>query len=229
MNDTVKIAGFIVVRKPTENKDARGRGAYLSNVPHIDRIYYGGIDRMPWTEIGEVFYSGEKLKLPNFIRQFYTNLIDDNADSTGIEVSKNIDEASAALTYCNETFRDNDDPFANELICIRSDKLAQIKGSFDFDASRVKWLGYDIISIGHWSLLCDGLFVHPTYFANWLPYLNKKGLFSTKGIMDGFYKTYQEAVKAKQSEELVNSPYGTETDPYAIEAIEIGRVIQSND
>ena len=59
----------------------KGRGAYFSNVPILNGICYGGIDRMEWFDIDEDYYAK---RLPEDFLKLRKKIRDENKDFTGI-------------------------------------------------------------------------------------------------------------------------------------------------
>jgi hypothetical protein len=200
--------GFLVVRLPELNFDAEGRGAFGKRAPKLGATYYGGIFRMPWFDLDEDYYSG---KLPADLAEVRKALTKRNADFTGIEVCGAREASEQILNYCNREIR------RNELIVIESQVLGEIKGLKISQDVAIEWLGFDVVSLGHWSLLENGLFVAPSYFARWHGELNQAGLFDTAAYSEDFAVDYKTAAAKGGVEELP-------PDVYGIEAVRIGRV-----
>ena len=107
---------------------------------------------------------------------------------------------------------------ANELIAIRSEKLTEIKGAIDFDMSTVSWIGYDVLILGDFSLLREGLFTLPSSFPGWEERLNESGLFSSRALVDEYIRAYEAASLKGAIEQL---PADT---AYGIDMVEVGRL-----
>jgi hypothetical protein len=75
----------------------------------------------------------------------------------------------------------------------------------------------DLLDLGHWSLLENGLFPAPSYFARWMENLNKNGLFVDSTDFDGFVQDYLVAVAKGGAEPLPPVVYG-------MEPIGVGRI-----
>jgi hypothetical protein len=204
----VNICGFLVARLPKCNYDEQGRGAFPAIAPHLDDVYYGGMFRMPWFEIEEDYYAKT---LNSRVAEMWQLLKTTNQDFSGFEMCRDIETAKCLLEYSNQKVP------RNELIAVRSKALSNIKGEFNFDDARIDWFGFDIVSLGHWSLLRDGLFMAPSYFAKWTSYLNKNGVFEDSSVAQEYANDYNLAAEKRGVEELPPSVYG-------IDAIEIGRV-----
>ena len=207
------INGFLVVRLPCFNKDFQGgHVAYSAVAPQIDTIYYGGVDRMAWFDINEEYYEN---RLPSDILELRENVEKDNYDNiSGIRLTQDYDIATKLLRYSNKT------DLHNELIVVTSPILNKYKKVFEWTLSDIDWLGYDVMGVGEWSLLADGLFLKPALFAEWQNYLNDYGLFDTNTIINDYIKAYLEAAQKQQVEELA--------DNCVIDVIRIGR-LSTND
>jgi hypothetical protein len=106
----------------------------------------------------------------------------------------------------------------NEVIAVRSQKLVELKKkSLALDSEEIDWLGFDFVSLGHWSLLAGGMFTSPSYFLRWEEYLNEHGLMSNESILREFARDYSAAAKKNGVEPIPEEIYG-------LEAIEIGRI-----
>lgn len=177
------VSGFLVVRLPALNRDPAGRyPAFPAHAPCLGHLCYGGVDRMPWFEIDEEFYSGT---LPEAIKRLRARVREGNPDFSGISVCKDLLVARTLLEYSNRHGQ------SNELVAIRSARLAEIKGTILFDKSHAMWLGYDVVSLGHWSLLSGGLFMSPTAFPGWESRVNGAGLFSSPTLSDEYARAYE--------------------------------------
>lgn len=207
------INGFLVVRLPEMNRDEEGRGVFPSVTPCLGTVCYGGIDRMPWFEIDELFYGSG---LPENIAHARKLIDETNSDHSGIWLCRDFDLAIELLRFSNSVYS------ANELIAVWSETLSELKGIIEFDTSRVEWLGYDVHAVGQQSLLRDGLFAVPTAFPGWVGVLNTSGLFSSPDVAMEYADAYQEAASKDQVEELGDALL---IPGHGIEAIAIGRVI----
>jgi hypothetical protein len=200
--------GFLVVRLPEMNFDARGRGAYSNRAPKLGATYYGGVFRMPWFDLDEDYYAA---RLPADLAGARKTLTNENADFTGIEICRERKLAEQILGYCNRESR------RNELIAIASQALGEIKDVTIPQDIAIEWIGFDVVALGHWSLLEDGLFVAPSYFARWHEEFNHNGLFDSPDHVEEFAMNYRSAAAKGGVEELPPEVYG-------VAAIRIGRV-----
>ncbi len=200
--------GFLVVRLPAFNFDTEGRGAFRNEVPRLGDIYYGGVFRMPWFDLDEDHYAG---KLPTSLESTRRKIKEANRDSCGLDVCDGYKDAETILEYSNRDFE------RNEIIAIRSERLQEIKGSVLYTDTEIDWIGVDLVALGAWSLLENGLFPAPSYFARWTTCLNSDGLLIDSTDFDSFVRDYFVAVSKGGAEELPPSLY-------AIDPIEVGRI-----
>lgn len=207
-SEDTRWSGFLVVRLPSDNCDSNARYSLPAQPPRMDHIFYGGVDRMPWFDIDEAFYNGD---LPPALKQLRQAIKDDNSDFSGIDLCKSLDIARQLLTYSNR-----DQP-QNEIIVVRSAALTKIKGTVTVPKQDISQMGYDLVSLGNWSLLASGVFTRPDRFTKWKEYVNSFGLFSSSTDLLEYIAAYEAAAQAAAVEELPHSPY-------AIDVIEIGRV-----
>jgi len=164
-----RISGFLVVRKPDFNYDKEGRGAFSTFAPKIGELYYAGIDRMPWFDIDEDYYSKE---LPEDILPLRNELNNNKWDFTDFKLMPDIKKAKKLLDYSNKKQR------INELIAVYSEKIGLL-GDIDFFDADTGWLGVDIYCHGFGSLIREGIFTKPDLFADYSGNLNAYGLFSS--------------------------------------------------
>ena len=205
----IPIAGYLVVRLPKWNYDAAGRGVYRKKVPRLGNVLYEGIDRMGWFDVDEDYYKGS---LPEPFRSERELIKNENADLTGILVTKDLTVAQSLLDYSDRE--------RNEIISVRSPTLVQLKGEGGANQDTIHWIGYDVVDLGHWSLLSEGLFVAAQHFPTWQSILNEHGLLRRAEDATLVISNYKVAASRGGLQELAPSVYG-------IEAIEIGRVLHS--
>jgi hypothetical protein len=192
-NVAPSICGFLVVRRPEENFDADGRGAFTSNPPRMFNYFYGGIDRMAWFDAEEDCFTDAA---PPSICKLLRQIRQDNANFTGIDLCRDYTVATALLEYSNRLEQ------RNEIIAVYSDALMNIQGLLaPFATPRLVPLGYDVVAIGGWSLLRDGLFVAPSYFERWLPSLTPHGLLDQVDVAE-FLHAYGTAAESGAVEPL---------------------------
>lgn len=196
--------GFAVVRLPNLNYVDERRQA----CPVIGDVYYSGIKRLPWTDVfDEDFY---RHRMPEKIRDLTVGIT--SKDFSGIDLCQNLRAAQELLHYSNRN------SVANELVVVRSDALNVVKGCIEVEQS-VEWMGFDFVALGEWSLIEAGLFRHQDYYENWLPLVNRFGLFDDPLLLSDYVATYQEAAAIAKSEPIAPSGEG-----FGQLAIEVGRL-----
>src|SRR4051794_1716668 len=93
----MNVCGFMIVRKPIEAYDPMGSGIWPREPPHIGKLYYGGVWRMPWCDIAFDFYDR---KLPAELRDLYSRNVTDTHGS-GFGLCRDAKIANILLEYCN--------------------------------------------------------------------------------------------------------------------------------
>jgi hypothetical protein len=140
-------------------------------------------------------------------------LSEGSRDFTGIELCYDLQTAKKVLEWSNR------EGSRNEIIAVRSQKLIEIKKkSLPFESPEIDWLGFDFVSLGHWSLLAGGMFTSPSYFSRWNKDLNEHGLMNNPSIIHEFAGDYSIAAEKRGVEPLPDEVYGIET-------IEVGRIL----
>jgi hypothetical protein len=201
------VAGFVVVRRPELNSLVEGRDL----VPRLGSIYYSGVDRQRWADVfDEDFYAN---RVPDEIRTMALALKENTRDFTGLDLCGNVEAASVLLAYSNRH------EVSNELIVIRSPGLEEFKGSIEVEC-QVNWIGYDIVAIGEWSLIGQGVFRNPDYFSAWLPRINPFGLFNDATLLVEYVSAYEKGVADGQAE-----PTAPRSAGLGILSLEVGMVV----
>jgi hypothetical protein len=208
---TTWAVGYMVVRLPEWNYDVSGRGVYRRTPPQLDGLRYEGIDRMSWFDIDEDYYIGA---LPKNLFDVREQIKNENRDLTGMLLTQQFEVAKRLLDYSNRT------ELRNEIIAVRSHKLAQIKGEVVIPEEKLRWIGYDIVDLGHWSLIAEGIFVAPDSFPSWRGLLNGHGLMADCSLVSELIDSYTGAAENDKVEQLAPSVYGIDT-------VEIARMVYS--
>jgi hypothetical protein len=138
------------------------------------------MDRMQWYDIDELYYSEHPSEA---IRQFATQLRQLNDDLTGIKLVQDLSLLRQAIRLLGDKVG------INEVIAIHSTALAGFKGQVTTDLP-LSWLGYDIFSIGEFSLLRDGVYDSTGFPTEWRRKLNAKGLFDSLDECQSFSRVY---------------------------------------
>jgi len=195
------VCGFIVVRTPSENYDAAGRGVFPSQPPTLSGVYYGGIDRMQWFDVDEALFDKS---IPSGIASSRRIIKTQNIDFSGIDIVTDIDLAIEMLNFSNRKMR------RNEIIAISSPILAEIKQKrIDYN-NNIEWFGIDLVDIGHSSLLRDGLFGTSSCLSHLSNSINKRGLLSNKECAMRLLEEYRKYMALGVLEQLIEEPYGVD-------------------
>lgn len=139
MPDEQLINGYLVVRKPSYNFDAKGRAGFRKAAARIGGLFYAGMMRMPWFDLDEAYYNGT---LPSELRNHLEQTDRANKDLTGIDICTDQTAAERLLAFSNQ------EASLNEIIVIHSEELAKIKGSMVKCPVEVHWHGFDIVKLG---------------------------------------------------------------------------------
>lgn len=152
------LLGFMVVRKEAL------RPARSQVFP--DGWGYRGRDREPWEDVELAYYDGG---LPIHLREAYDQMEKDADDFNGIYVTPSVSEARELLHFSNSQTP------GNELIAVASDYMERRKPLLTSNL-RIDWLGYDVLTLGSWSLIAYGVLRNPAVFANLASRFNQYGL-----------------------------------------------------
>lgn len=175
------ISGFMVVRTPSENYDAEGRGIFSPKVSVVDNLCYGGVDRMPWFEIDEDYYSNNLSKKFIRIRNEMKQLRYHESDFRLIADKK---IALDMLNYSNKKKE------INELIVIKSEINEKYSKFFSID-DEINWLGIDVYCHSYCAVLRQGYFDHPELFSQFSKDINQNGLLNIDdNLIDSYIKFY---------------------------------------
>lgn len=186
---------YIVVRLPWHNTNSIASQQNRIVIPKIGNIYYWGIDRMPWEDFDDAFY---KDLLTDEMADLWNKKTRYGDDLTGIEVFEDLNVACKVLEYCNK-FEER-----NEIIgvCFECDnKLISTNGENSFQS---QWLGYDVYSMGEFSLILSGIYKYPKMFSISDVGLNDNGLFSDVDSAQEYIEIYN----AKTRENICESVKG---------------------
>lgn len=185
--------GFVVVRKPEHNFDPSGRGAYSSTPPCVNDAFYCGIDRMPWFDIEEDLYSGA---IDPSARERYLALRSMNDASSAIMTVGSLADAEFFLEYSNKRAS------ANEIVAVFSTDLAKLKGSQHWPTLEGSWLGFDVLLLGHFSLIREGYYRCPQAFSSVANKIGAAGLLLDQMDARQYVEVYRAAADEGRIEEL---------------------------
>lgn len=175
------ICGFIVLRNPIFNYGKNDQGIYLEIPPGGEKIYYNGIDRMPWFDLDEYYYSGQ---LPVDLIEIRNAIESSDTDFSDISLLQDIRQAYLVYSFLNSRTQNK-----NELAVVYSKELAEKRGFQTVDME-IKWLGIDIYCPGYGSQIREGIFNMSKVFTKYLRYINEYGLFSDEYICDKYIDCY---------------------------------------
>ncbi|HEX2205997.1 MAG TPA: hypothetical protein VHG91_21960 [Longimicrobium sp.] len=192
MEGEARVAGFLVLRRPETNRDAAGRGVLPSVAPCLGGRCYGGIDRMPWFDVEAALEIGP---LPPEAAAAWAAVEAGDSDFSGVRLCPRLSDAAALLKVSNRKGAEN------ELVAVRGALLDEIKGTVPVGSARIEWLGYDVISLGWWSLL-SVLFRVPSAFPGWGPRINGAGLLPSADLGRELARAYRAAELRGEVEEL---------------------------
>lgn len=185
---------YIVVRKP-EHADHSNymNGARLAERYRAAGVVYRGLDRNPWADLDD---DAAKQRFPDEYGAYQVlwGYIPSHpiqfAATNDPRLALQLLEASNALTDGK-----------NELAVIDMHS-ASVAPSIIEDDSAIEWLGWDVIGVGEWSMVRDGLLAHPQHFPNFADLVNEHGLLTAEVDPDEFRRAYDRAVEAGHAEEL---------------------------
>ena len=177
------ISGFMVVRLPKLNTASIASTQNKIVIPKQGHSYYCGLDRMSWKDLDDAYYDNQ---LPSDLikiwgkKDFIRSIVAD------MELLSDIDDARKVLSFCNR------DELQNEIIAVNVPCVERepIKSSY---ALNMTWLGYDIFSIGEFSLLLSGIYKYPNAFNNIK--LNEYGLLDNSEAAQLYIAEYFNKVK----------------------------------
>jgi hypothetical protein len=203
--EAARVCGFMVVRRPHENYDVLGRGVFPARPAMFGATYYGGVDRMPWFDLDELYYEANP---PKDVVAFKARLGGLNSDATGIALVRELTDVSCCLRLMGGMAA------TNEVIAVHSQALAQAKG-WEPVASMGDYLGLDIVPHGEGSLVREGIFGSDFFGPEWGGRLNAQGLFSTRAECESYWEAYRRGVEQGRLEAI---------GPNMVDFIEVYRI-----
>lgn len=172
-------------------------------------VHYGGCLRLPWAHLA---YARHRGNLPASLRDAYTE-IQNCPNVTGLPLCFEEGLAKELLAWCNSQVP------SYELLAIRCAAIERWFGRDCVLDQPVRWLGFDVLAVGEWSMVADGLFTRPDYFAELLPHLNVDGLVATEAAARRLLELYLQGEVEGVVEESTATVPGME--PFIVE---VGRV-----
>jgi hypothetical protein len=187
------IVGYMVVGKPGHMYWSAHHGlAQAGGKP------YSGVTRLPWEDL-ELAYYGKSLE-PAFA-PIWDALKHDNRDFSGIDIVKSYAHAAAV----QQAWPNND------IIAVGSAELARVKGTI-VPAAELTFLGLDCVAFGsidtsltgEWSVVADGLHLHPEHFTAQIGWLNEHGLLTSDDACHAVFSRYVELSRREVTEPLAD-------------------------
>jgi hypothetical protein len=176
-----RVCGFLIVRRPHENYDLTGRGVFTARPAKSGDTYYGGVGRMPWFDLDELYYGPRPAEPVVAFKRRLTQL---NPDVTGVALVPELKDVSQCLQLLGGLAA------ANEVVAVHSEALARTKGLVPVDNPGAG-LGLDVVVHGGGSLLREGLFGSEFFGREWGQRLNPHGLFPSRAGCEAFCEEYR--------------------------------------
>ncbi|MFJ2990367.1 hypothetical protein ACIPF8_21080 [Collimonas sp. NPDC087041] len=167
--------GYLVVRLPAFVSEFAGDTLHTISDSQGRDISYFGLDRNPWRDFDDLFYSEQLAEKYKSIRQ---KIIGSKLNSFSPGVCYEIQEAKEILELSNKAL------IRNELIMITAESDISKSGEQD------NVLGFDCYVDGYGSLLRLGLFQRGDIFNDFLPYLNTNGMFNSSEQISKYVEAY---------------------------------------
>ena len=151
------------------------------------------------------------------MEDYYTHSLPDNLYAAYRNIREFHQESLLSYNLCRDiaitqqllTYSNRKGPY-NEITGVFSVLMSSYEGVFDFDSSRLIYLGTDVVCLGQWSLLRDGYFREPDAFIEWARYINEHGLFSPDVPVEPYINAYINAASRDIVEPLGEPIYGTD-------------------
>lgn len=167
--------GYVVVRLPAFVGEFAGDTVGTISGLQGEKISYSGLDRDPWWDFDDLFYSGSLAGKYQSVRQ---KIIGSKLRSFSPGVCDEIQVAKEVLELSNQALT------RNELILITG--LAEISEL----PEQAEVLGFDCYVDGYGSLLRLGLFQRVDIFSDFLHCVNKNGMFDSPDQISAYVEAY---------------------------------------
>ncbi|WP_314004464.1 hypothetical protein [Xanthocytophaga flava] len=205
------IAGYMMVRKPFYNFMSSYRTNTEFVLEPVDSIYYQGFQRMEWYDVDTYFL--EK-RLPEKFMAKYEEIIKSEYFNLFVDLARTEEDVFLFMNL------DEEIPVKNEVIVLSSPTLNAIYSGVFVSEDLVEWLGYDIWTLGGWSLIRHAIFENRQLCLLENNPVNEFGLFDTSESMAQFVQEYNALGSSDKVDPLI--------DGMPVEAIRVGRLtIQS--
>jgi len=154
-------------------------------------------------------------KLPEELSKIWAEMQEHEYGPTGSELTKNFDDALKIFKYCHNKKK------KTEIITMYCEDWAQDEEPFDC-FHKLEFLGYDItLKDTYESIILTALFFRPEYFGEYIPLLNKNGLFMDKAVCSKYTELYRTLARKE-----IFEPEGCGSQ---MQIVEIYRVIEADD
>lgn len=186
--------GFQVVRLP-----GRSSSNDLGRINCLNDLWYCGVERLPWDVVRRDFWTRE---LPGDVHAAYLRIYREGR-TRYCEPLASLDDARLVLDFSDRRFR------GHEIIGVAG---MEAGGDLLEEAARngveLRFLGFDVIAAGEWSLLKSGVFEAPQHLADWVGRLNLHGLLDevSEGLVSGLVHDYARAAEVRAVEDLAKHP-----------------------
>ncbi len=174
------------------------------------RILYRGISSYLWDQIDRRYH--EKTLSEDISRQ-YQSLRRQNSDFTGLLCCPSLEVTRQFQAISDNVNKD-------EILALFSPLIRQIKNTSVVFTEVGSFLGYDVVLLGGWSLLAEGVISNPEAFPRTREIINAHGLLSEPSHLSIVIDEYREMSRQGSCEELLEPRLGESVDYlYRIELI----------
>lgn len=167
--------GYVVVRLPAVVGNLFGDTLFRIAGEQKSEISYYGIDRDPWWDFSEMFYSGN---LDERCQRVHRQIAASKLHSFSPGVCFDVEQAKTILALSNQVL------VRNELVFV------SLSGETSEPVERAVVLGFDCYIDGYGSLLRLGMFRKPELFRDFIRILNTNGLFDSIDYMPAYIDAY---------------------------------------
>lgn len=168
----LEVSGYMVLRKP---EFAVAKSCNLNF--RLEQKTYRGIDRLPWEDIDDAYYSG---RISSELMRVRQQIESENRGVLGPRLLRDLDAVRTVWRVFKER---------TEIVAICSSELASNGNAAPFDGS-FRFIGFDCISLGEWSVILRGVFYRPDLFPDFVPLLNENGLLASESKCKELFYRY---------------------------------------
>jgi hypothetical protein len=180
-----EVLGYVVVRLPEF-----AVGFAYPATPPLELKIYRGVDRLPWEDLREV--EGKPSGRAPGVRSLYAEMQNNTGHLLGIPYTEKVEVARKLLNYSGA--------IQNEIIAVsHADSARKVESILP---SGWRFIGYDGFSIGEWSLIREGIFLHRQNFEVFEDDINMFGLFYSRQKLYEYCNMYIELQKREVVEPI---------------------------